>query len=362
MRVQVELAVTIAVYLLALLVSSLSNVWLSAWGRRLSLLHTAFRHGNLTANTAASTCSSLLLPFDLSALEAAGCSAPALTAASPVFDLGLHFLPHVHARWLPDAFVFLFIPLLCIAVFLPPPSTASRSSHWRRCLHRLCCVLQAHAAILFMRASTTLATTHRASPVCHALSLHHSDDNPGFLLNTGCWDLMFSGHSAFCALAAFFTLSAPSLPQLLRPVTLVLAVMGCAANVLVGDHFTADCLVAVYVTLPLCCLFRARWQRSFSPDTAEVGATRHAAAIATDSSPTSSEQQTRAEQHQQQQQCGLKQQQSWHEESKELHSAMDALAVSDHGEAEEKQSDGCDVEEVQALMRRWRLRAQHDTS
>jgi hypothetical protein len=110
--------------------------------------------------------------------------------------------------------------------------------------------------------STTLATVHRASPVCHSQSLEFSA-NPGFVLNTGCYDLMYSGHSAFCVVCAFFVCCHPSVGVALQAVVSVVAAAGCIANVLVGDHFTADCLIGAYISLLLCILYRTRFKASF---------------------------------------------------------------------------------------------------
>ena len=117
---------------------------------------------------------------------------------------------------------------------------------------------------LCVRTSTTLATVHRASPVCHSQSLEFSA-SPGFVLNVGCFDLMFSGHTAFCVVAAFFTCNRPGLSVPAQAAVSALAAAGCVANVLVGDHFTADCLVGAYVSLLLCLLYRHRFKSSFRP-------------------------------------------------------------------------------------------------
>ena len=110
--------------------------------------------------------------------------------------------------------------------------------------------------------STTLATVHRASPVCHSQSLQFSA-NPGFVLNTGCFDLMFSGHTAFCVVCAFFVCCHPRVGIPLQAAVSVVAAAGCVANVLVGDHFTADCLIGAYISILLCLLYRGRFKASF---------------------------------------------------------------------------------------------------
>ena len=280
-----ELLVTVLVYAVSLLIASLSNVWLSVWGRRLFVLNSYFRsHQPLLADDENSV---RIDPFDLAALEASMSAAASATSAgssdvrgavdmcdnspigpSPVFDLGLHFLPHFHYRWLPDVFVFVLLPILLAAVFVPAAARYRRSGrYWPPVLVRLCCALQSHTVVLLMRSSTTLATVHRASPVCHALSLE-SSSNPGFVLNTGCFDLMFSGHTAFCVLAAFFVCHRPELGWMGQSMIAVLAAAGSVSNVVVGDHFTADCLVGAHIALLACCLFRQRFKESFTHNAA----------------------------------------------------------------------------------------------
>ncbi len=299
-RAEAEVAVTVLVYVVALALTGLSNVWLSVWGRRLSVLNTYFRsHQPLVAGDEGGLLR--VDPFDLAALEASMSAAAAATGSSqatcdygvtssPVFDLGLHFLPHLHVRWLPDAFVFLLLPLLIAAVFVPATAVtrarrqgAASSEYWQPTLSRLCCVLQSHSVILLMRASTTLTTVHRASPVCHALSLE-SAANPGFVLNTGCFDLMFSGHTAFCVLAAFFVCHRPELGWAAQCLVAVVAAAGSVSNVLVGDHFTADCLVGAHIALLACCLYRHRFKSTLGRATVAPEALHeqpHAARIPT---------------------------------------------------------------------------------
>ena len=275
-----ELLVTVLVYVVSLGLAALSNVWLSVWGRRLSVLNSYFRsHQPLRGDED----SVRIDPFDLAALEAtlslSASTSHAANAAqptdldrstinpSPVFDLGLHFLPHIHCRWLPDAFVFLLLPLLLAALFLPAAARYRRRSdynqYWPPVVARVCCFLQSHSLVLLMRSTTTLATVHRASPVCHALSLE-SSSNPGFVLNTGCFDLMFSGHTAFCVLAAFFVCMRPEMSWPGQALIALLSVAGGVSNVVAGDHFTADCLVAAHLAILVACLFRNKFNQSFA--------------------------------------------------------------------------------------------------
>ena len=309
-----EVLLSVLVYAVSLSVASLSNVWLSVWGRRLSVLNSYFRsHQPLLGDDEDSV---RIDPFDLAALEASLSAAASATAAqstdaateadvcgyravnpSPVFDLGLHFLPHLHYRWLPDAFVFLLLPLLLAAVFVPTATPPRRRYHWPPVLARLCCVLQSHSVVLLMRSSTTLATVHRASPVCHALSLE-SAANPGFVLNTGCFDLMFSGHTAFCVLAAFYTCQRTELGWLARLLVALLAVAGSVSNVLVGDHFTADMLVGAHIALLVCCLFRQHFQVTLADQTGGVQQTAIVAdADATHTAPRPKQQTSDASSH-----------------------------------------------------------------
>ena len=288
MSTRSELLLTVLVYAASLALASLGNVWLSVWGRRLSVLNSYFR-SHQPALLADDGDSVRIDPFDLAALEAsmaATASCSSTVSTSPVFDLGLHFLPHLHCRWLPDAFVFALLPLLVAAVFAPNTDSHDRSrntsndsssqsardssgEYWAPVLARLCCVLQSHSVVLLMRSSTVLATVHRASPVCHALSLE-SWANPGFVLNNGCFDLMFSGHTAFCVLAAFFVCRRPELGWLWQTVVAALAAAGSVSNVLVGDHFTADCLVAAHIALLVGCLFRHKFKHTFDRRSADA--------------------------------------------------------------------------------------------
>ena len=75
---------------------------------------------------------------------------------------------------------------------------------------------------------------------------------------------MFSGHTAFCVVCAFFLCMRPRVGAVWQAVVGSVAAGGCVANVLVGDHFTADTLVGAYVAVLVCLLYRRRFTRTFS--------------------------------------------------------------------------------------------------
>ena len=250
MQVRLELLLSVALYIAALLLAALSNVWLNAWGRQLSLISTYFHLHPISAegdsvSPSSSSCPSgpalhsVLNPFDLAGLErsiAAAVTADSSSSdgaaagdallstcdstvnAAPVFDLGLHLFPHLGHRWLPDAFVFVMLPLLVLAVFWPythplsararaaspalpafpldarkdsesryplpaaptngehghsltSPAAASVQAYWPPTMLRLCCVLQSHAIILLMRSPSSAAAQRAHSAAGRCLTL-----------------------------------------------------------------------------------------------------------------------------------------------------------------------------------------------
>jgi len=128
---------------------------------------------------------------------------------------------------------------------------------------RLALMLWCHSYVLLLRWVISCATVYAGSARCVRQSLLHTS-NAGFALNTGCFDLMFSGHASFSVLIGSFAAMTPgwSVATVKLPV-LMFAVASAAVNVLVGDHFTADVLVGAYVGASIAALHRQQWRACF---------------------------------------------------------------------------------------------------
>jgi hypothetical protein len=173
-----------------------------------------------------------------------------LKAKGVVFDVVQQVFPHPYQRldawrtklqlpplpvWAPDAAVGVLV-LLTLLVS-------------RRKL-ALAAVLQAHGMLLVARTVIMLATIDRASPSC-AEKLCQADANTsailtqnGFFFNTGCFDMLFSGHAGTSLLAAFFITSSPQFFWLFRPFVWVFALSSALLQLVIGDHYTVDVVVA----------------------------------------------------------------------------------------------------------------------
>jgi len=178
------------------------------------------------------------------------------------FDLGRNYLPAWDLPWLPDTMLILLLCCLCAGVAVEPleplksavPGASEYRGHER--LARFAVCLQTHGTLLLMRCTTTFVTMHLSSPVCeerwHDYVRTKAGDpdvfhDVGFLMNTTCFDMMFSGHCAISLLmCAFF--SYLRVPRLYKVLMWILGVFAALSTIIVGDHWTVDVLVAVYLT------------------------------------------------------------------------------------------------------------------
>jgi len=186
---------------------------------------------------------------------------------SSTFDVGRVLLPSLHAPWLPDLVVVSLI-LGCVWDFVRPPRGL-----WKR---RLSLLLVAHSIILFMRMSTIISTFQIPSPYCSEkifpsifrkvqMSMdnvsvewrnYFQENEVGFMLNTGCFDLMFSGHVSVSLLLAFYWQGSPHYSWAVKLLGWFLLIASIAVNIMVGDHFTSDIIIASYITTLIYLVFR----------------------------------------------------------------------------------------------------------
>jgi hypothetical protein len=200
-------------------------------------------------------------------------------------DLGRNLLPHIDAPWLPDSLILSLLFIGTLAFIWPNPQNRHHVGDRRK---RLGLLLVAHASILIMRTSTTVVTVHPvSSPFCTAVasqiqrqqqeqqkdsnSAHHSqlpeqnnqEEVVGFLLNTGCYDMMFSGHVSFSVLLTLFSLQAPNLPLILKSLSALFLAGSFVGNIAVGDHYSSDVLVGSYISFLVFMVFRKPLLRTY---------------------------------------------------------------------------------------------------
>ena len=155
------------------------------------------------------------------------------------------------------------------------------ASAWRqRGARERCCAfikLVAESACIFsllmvLRAATVASTVMPApSPLCrNATSWAHGEGGlptSGWLMSPiACNDAMFSGHTITYSVALVFWLysHAPSWAKLAWSGYFAFC---CVASFATRDHYTADVLVAVYVSVPICMHREATIRRLFAdPD------------------------------------------------------------------------------------------------
>ena len=163
-------------------------------------------------------------------------------------DVGVDVLPNLHAHTaLPDL-AQAGLALAFVAALV------SRGGSLTRPFSIVSRLAVAHSSILWMRCFSIAATvTGLACPN------YHAKGGAAGGLNGGRHDLMFSGHAAVGTLLAVFT--AHVLRQSAHPVVgwacWAAAAANAALQVAVGDHYTADVLVANYVTIPVSLLILA---------------------------------------------------------------------------------------------------------
>jgi len=186
------------------------------------------------------------------------------------YDLGRSYLPAWDLPWLPDTLLLTLLFLLCLGLALEPLPGADYRGGER--LARFAVCLQTHGTILLMRCSTTVVTMHLSSPVCEErwhdyvrTRAGHPDvfQDVGFLMNTTCFDMMFSGHCAISLLMCSFFQSL-NVPKLYKVFMWFLGVFAMLSTIIVGDHWTVDVLVALYLTFFVYKFFEKKFLSSYT--------------------------------------------------------------------------------------------------
>lgn len=249
-RTLIELFFCISCYTICIFLSAQSNTILTQWGRVLHNYHTQFNPHHHNNNSTTST-----------------------SFTSPIFDFGLYLFPHYDLIWLPDAtlLILLLITAYCI-LFHDNKSTTTQStsyldlSYWVPRVHRLTLYLRVHGILLFYRTISSLITIQRPSPRCSAHNLFHLD-NAGWLLNSGCFDLMFSGHSSSSILSTIFIFATiPKQRIFLRGLILMFGLFSCIANIIIGDHYSNDVFIAVVLSYYVSIQHIDHYQNTFKQD------------------------------------------------------------------------------------------------
>jgi hypothetical protein len=253
---------------------------LAAWGNDLSTAvgraELQQRHGGLDAAELLFSSSGgdagveAAAPIATTAATAASATTETATSrrhGSILYDAGAAWLSDLHhLEWLPDLGVAAM--LLLVAAFLsapvPVPTTTATTMaqqpnpRWTR----FTVLLWSHASVLALRCATSCATVYDASPRCRRHRLLQSA-NAGFLLNSGCFDLMFSGHASFSFLVGMFACLCPRWSKFAKFLALVAATTSAAANIAVGDHHTSDVLIGAYVGASMAALQAKKWADTF---------------------------------------------------------------------------------------------------
>lgn len=179
------------------------------------------------------------------------------------WDVGEYYLPAIDCVWLSDAIVFsqLFLGMFCI---LYKPKSL------KNLVERLSTFCLIYGIILFLRTITIFSTVHSVSPVVAARlregeNVSMIKESIGYIANTNCFDMMFSGHASSDLTMALFAIYCLSAPFIVRALTIINGIFGCVALIMVGDHYTSDILVAVYTTILVFFSFITRVRKNFDP-------------------------------------------------------------------------------------------------
>jgi hypothetical protein len=164
-------------------------------------------------------------------------------AAASTWDAGRTFLPHISkSPWMADTLLMVLLGgVLADIVY--------RRTR-REQLGRVALVLSVHGVVLLLRSATIFSTVALVSPtvVERLLDGEQWSDiqgSIGFVANTNCFDMMFSGHASTGIVCALFVLTS-HLPRVMRMLWVALGLFGAALQVLVGDHYTSDVVVGTY--------------------------------------------------------------------------------------------------------------------
>ena len=188
------------------------------------------------------------------------------------WDAGHTFLPHVYAPWLADT--VLLSVLVSVAMALAYRTHGSR-------VRRLATLLSVHGCVLLLRSAAIFSTVSMVSPVVAARlrageSLDSIEGHVGFVANTNCFDMMFSGHASTSIVCACF-IATSMLPLALKLPMVLVAVFSAVLQVLVGDHYSNDVVVGCYTAAMV---FALHWPliSATSPTTPPAASTSSATA------------------------------------------------------------------------------------
>ena len=247
-----------ALFGVSMALSSLGNTWATAVGRRLVL-----------SRSVAAAAAAAVSPSSSSV--AAAVSAPA------VFDWGRSVLPNLdECYWLPDLMLLpMFVALVWMIAVQPPPppapapspsavlksaaATGAASTPALRFLWVTCM----YSSLLSLRTASVCMTILGASPRCQAQSALLSADNAGFALNSGCFDLMFSGHSSFSVFVGSLAVVSRGFSVPSKVILVTLALLSAICNVAVGDHYSSDVWIGSYVGASVVAICRAKIREVF---------------------------------------------------------------------------------------------------
>ena len=171
--------------------------------------------------------------------------------SAEVQDVLCALLPLRHdgsLSFLPDVFCALYLAALVVAAVAND-----------RLLDMWASFLGVHAVLLAMRAASQGATvTGLASPNAAAKGKHSTGSSEigmgGVALNSGIHDLMFSGHTSTGTLCMVYASGACGFSPLSLGLCSAAAVANSALQVVVGDHYTQDVLIANFITVPVALL------------------------------------------------------------------------------------------------------------
>jgi len=166
--------------------------------------------------------------------------------------------PLINSPWLPDIVVISLVVLTySLLVFVyPKNSSSSRSEHFRNGFKRVEYFLYAQAILLTLRCTTNIATVDHLSPRCH------KGITGGLWFNNNCHDMIFSGHAGTSVLCTCFSIST-KIPKWVKGLILMSGVCGALINVLVGDHYTVDVLLATYISIFVWRMFDEPLQKTY---------------------------------------------------------------------------------------------------
>ena len=124
--------------------------------------------------------------------------------------------------------------------------------------------LTLHGGLLLLRATTILATKMPTPiPGCRGRSAE-AGPVPSALSTVFCNDQMFSGHTVSNVICLHLVWAVPRFPQRWKLAWTGYVALVILASIATRDHYTVDCLVALYLTTALFWVVRKRIQRYFT--------------------------------------------------------------------------------------------------